>query len=268
MYRQPSRTANKDLNTWLSQHVTPELLVKIEEVPVRRDMLTLLTYVRDNKVVGTQSTGNMPLKAIREVTARFVKPPTLDFQIGDRTYRLRSEDDVRDLCFLHTLGSVGALLLTAPARRWLLTSHGTNFINAPPAMQLTFLLSVWWHKTNWLVAYPFMGMGEALPTGFNHTTLAHLRALPVSSAIAFEKFADELIAKTGLRWTSQDPTYHTMFLQGAVERMILGILETFGVLTLTYITKPLGGGTITDPDTFEITPLGSVLLEMLAFVEE
>ena len=41
-------------------------------------MVTLLIYLRDNRVIGTQSTGNFPLKAIREVTAGFVDPPVLD----------------------------------------------------------------------------------------------------------------------------------------------------------------------------------------------
>jgi len=41
-----------------------------EALPLRRDMVTLLAYVRDNRVIGTQSTGNLPLKAVREVTAR------------------------------------------------------------------------------------------------------------------------------------------------------------------------------------------------------
>jgi hypothetical protein len=35
-----------------------------EELALRRDVVTLLTYLRDNKVTGTQSTGNLPLKAV------------------------------------------------------------------------------------------------------------------------------------------------------------------------------------------------------------
>jgi hypothetical protein len=33
-------------------------------------------------VVGVQVTGNMPMKMVREVTARFVKPPKLEDTIG------------------------------------------------------------------------------------------------------------------------------------------------------------------------------------------
>jgi len=72
------------------QYQDPEMVRQAQDLPLRRDMLTLLTYVRDNKVVGTQSTGNMPLKAVREVTARFANPPQLDTTIGDHIYRLRA----------------------------------------------------------------------------------------------------------------------------------------------------------------------------------
>ncbi|MEW5939286.1 MAG: plasmid pRiA4b ORF-3 family protein, partial [Chloroflexota bacterium] len=53
-----------------------------ESLAVRRDMVTFLSYLKENRVVGTQSTGNLPLKAIREICAKFVNPPVLDEKIG------------------------------------------------------------------------------------------------------------------------------------------------------------------------------------------
>ena len=78
----------------LNQEEFVSMIDKAGALPLRRDFVTLLTYVRESKVVGTQSTGNMPLKSVREVTARFVTPPVLDTEMGDRIYRLRSEADV------------------------------------------------------------------------------------------------------------------------------------------------------------------------------
>jgi len=242
------------------------MLRQMEELALRRDMLTLLTYVRDNKVVGTQSTGNMPLKAVREVTACFVNPPVLEETIGDHTYRLRSETDIWPLYFLHVLAEVGKLLDVAPARRWRLTRSGEEFLNAPPVIQVLVLLSIWWYQVNWLVAYSFVGMGDALPPALNTIALAHLRALPVERAVAFEPFADELIAKAGLRWTSRDTTFHRSALHSAVEFMVINILKNFGVLKVAYREEPLGLGTISTLDTFELTPLGNVLLGALSFM--
>jgi len=229
-------------------------------LPLRRDMVTLLTFVRDNKVVGTRSTGNMPLKMVREVTARFVNPPQLDTTIGDHTYRLRSEADLWPLYFLHILAEVGDLLAIAPARRWRLTSNGEKFLDVDPLLQVSSLLTTWWFKVNWLVAYPFAGMGEALPSSFKIITLARLRSLPIGSPVSFEEFADGMIEKTGLTWTVPGD-FTTMFLRSSIKRMIVDILAIFGVAECEYKGEPLEQDAIRRLVTFEITPFGKALLD-------
>jgi hypothetical protein len=101
MSRQISNQAEKRFRVWFNRYHTADLMRQAEQLAVRRDMVTLLRFVQENKVVGTQSTGNMPLKMVRAVTAEFVNPPVLDQTIGDKTYRLRSEEDVWPLYFLH-----------------------------------------------------------------------------------------------------------------------------------------------------------------------
>lgn len=263
MSKRRDRLIEKRLIAWLHS-AGDEIMRQAEAVPLRRDMETLLRFVRDNKIVGTQSTGNMPLKAIREVTARFVNPPRLDEVIGDHTYLLRSETDVWPLYYLHNLAEVAGLLHTAPAQRWRLTPGGQEFFNKLPLLQLSYLLAVWWYKIDWLVAYPFIGMGENLPPYFNLHTLESLRALPVKTPTSFQKFADELIKKTGLTWTAQNLDSATMFLRGSIKRMVIDILTRFGSLECEYRDKPLGKGTIPELVAFEITPLGDKLLEALA----
>jgi len=51
----------------LEQHQNAEIVRQAEALPLRLDVETLLTFVRDNKVVGTQA-NNMPMKVVREVT--------------------------------------------------------------------------------------------------------------------------------------------------------------------------------------------------------
>jgi hypothetical protein len=72
-------------------------------------MVTLLNYFKEKHPAGTQSTGNLQLKDVREVCAQFVNPPVLDEKIGDRVYKLRSEEDVFWLFLLHLLASTGGL---------------------------------------------------------------------------------------------------------------------------------------------------------------
>jgi len=253
---------------WLQQYHNPAMVQQAGSQRVCRDMVTLLTYVQNHKVVGTQSTGNMPLKAVREVTADFVNPPQLDTTIGERTYRLRSEADVWPLYFLHILAEVGGLLSCAPSRRWRLTDDGLAFLKRDAFLQLGQLLTVWWYGVNWLVAYPFEGMGEALPVTFRMTTLRHLQRCDEGQRIAFEAFADDLIAETGLTWTAIDSRSSQMSLRSGINQMVIKVLADFGAVDCQTREEPLGKGTIKKLDTFWITPLGQALLAGIAAMRD
>lgn len=257
-----AEAATHRLAAWMQQ-ARNDQVAQAEALPLRRDMVTLLTYLRDNRVTGTQSTGNLPLKAVREVTARFVHPPQLERTIGDHTYRLRSEDDVWPLSFLHTLAYVGGLLEGGPSRRWRLTPGGEKFLAASPPVQVWLLLVTWWEQVDWLVAFPFTGMGESLPPHFTQITLTRLLSLPADKRIPFEPFADRLVRETGLKWTAPDMTHAQMLLHSAIQRMVIGILADFEVVEPEYQDKPLGRGTFQELVAFQITPFGKGLLEFL-----
>ena len=251
--------AEQRVHRWIAQYSTDELFHQAKTLPLRQDMMALLTYVRDNKVVGTQSTGNMPLKHIRTVTAQFVNPPQLDTTIGDRVYKLRTETDIWSLYFLHILAEVGGLLKTEPGKRWKFPATSEIFVKTNELIQVLSLLLTWWHQVNWLVAYPIQGMGESLPPRFNQITLKHLRACLGKGMVPFEPFADGLIKAASLTWTVSSP-HTSMFLQSSIERMVIAVLKDFGAARPEYGEKPLGTGTITKLIGFEITKLGEALL--------
>ncbi len=266
-----NRRRSANLNTveqrfavWLHRYHTTEMIERAGAQALWQDMATLLTYVRDNKIVGTQSTGNMPRKAVREVTARFVHPPELDTTIGDQTYKLRSEADIWPLYFLHILAEVGDLVKIVPGRRWRLLPEGERFLTLDPLLQLSNLSMIWWYKVNWLVAYPYEGMGEELPDYFNLATLDRLLGLPVGEEIPFEEFADDLIARTGLTWTSS--MYAPESLRGSIAQMVVYVLDNFGVVDNQYREESIGKSIFRKLAAFEITPLGRALLEGLAVV--
>jgi hypothetical protein len=265
MTRQDSNKAEKRFRVWLNRYHTADLMRQAEQLAVRRDMVTLLRFVQENKVVGTQSTGNMPLKMVRAVTAEFVNPPVLDRTIGDKTYRLRSEEDVWPLYFLHILGNVGNLLTTPPGGRWQVTKNGAGLLNMDPILQASNLLTIWWYQTNWVVAYPYEGMGDGTPPRFSERTLSHLRQLTVDQPVPFDLFADKLISATGLRWSVQ--TEHTpMILRSSIRAMVINILQKFEAVACSYVEKPLGKSSIKELESFKITPFGHMLLEALALV--
>jgi hypothetical protein len=250
------------LNWWLHRAEDTHN-AQCEALPLRRDIVTVLIYVRDHKVVGTQSTGNFPLKVVREVTARFVDPPVLDTTIGDRTYRLRSEDEVWPLVFAHALTYDGGLLTLGGGRRWQLTPAGVQFLASAPLFQVWLLLATWWETVDWVIAFPVTGMAKGLPNRFKQITLADLLSVPVEVRIPYEPFADKLIEETGFRWSSQDPSSHRAILHGAIRRMVIRILTTFEILESEYQDVRLGAGTISQLVAFRVTPFGRDLLKSL-----
>ena len=84
-----------------------------------------------------------------------------------------------------------------------------------------------WHKVNWLIVYPYSGMGDSLPPFFKMYTLDYLLALPTNTRISFEKFADALIRKTGLTWGNPEGRFATTALRGSIARMVIFILVAF-----------------------------------------
>ena len=236
---------------------------QLTELPLRRDTVTLLTYLRDHRITGTQSTGNLPLKAIRELTTDFVNPPSLEEKVGDRAYKIRSEYDVWPVHFMHAILETGGLLDGGPGRRIRLTPKGEQFLTSESAVQVWFILESWWFHTNWLIAFPMAGIGERLPYNFQVTTLDHLLYLPVEEPVSYERFADRLIQASGLKWTAPDMTYARDSLHRSIERMVINILKNFGatkrmdkdVLMGSYKTKQL--------HSFSVTKLGKGLLRAL-----
>jgi hypothetical protein len=107
-------------------------------------------------------------------------------------------------------------------------------------------------------------MGDALPSAFERVTLTRLLSLQVEERVPFREFADGLIAETGLTWGRQDSSLVTLMLQASIERMVIEILASFDAVASEYRNKPLGRGTISELDTFAVTPFGKTLLEGVA----
>lgn len=250
------------LAEWRERHALPP--IQLAKIPLCQDMVTFLTFVGSTRIIGTSSAGNMPLKAVREVAPLLSKPPELEIEIGGRIYQRRSEQDVWPLYFLHILAEVGRLVHTGRSRRWRLTADGERFLEMEPDVQLVFTLAVWWHRVNWLVAYPFAGMGENLPYGFSAAALAHLDLLPTGIETTFRGFADRLLDSTGLVWAARESALADELLRGSIERMIIDVLVKCEAVECRYKTKTSSGFERKVLTTIRLTPLGRALLEAVA----
>jgi hypothetical protein len=254
------RKTDSVIDRWLDQ-MTLAQVEKVEALPVRRDMLALLVYLRDKRVAGTQRGGNLPLKAVREITAQFVNPPVLDETVGGHVYQLRIESDIWPLYFLHILADVGGLISGGRARQMRLTEQGVKFLQAIPPVQVWYQLSTWWWQVDWLVAYQVAGMGEQMPPSFQAITMESLLKQPVGKHVDFDTFAHQLIQRTGYRWSNPDGDMADYLMRGGIRNIVIRILQRFESVELTYRENKIGSVTFQELDTFCITPFGMGLLQ-------
>jgi hypothetical protein len=259
----PELKLYSEISEWL-EALTPEERIQLDELPLRKDTFNLLTYLREHRTTGTQSTGNLPLKAIREATASFVHPPELESKIGDQVYKIRSEYEVWPVYFIHSLLEVGGLIEGGQGRRLRLTQKGEQFLASEPPIQVWFLLETWWYHTNWLIAYPFEGIGDRLPEDFTYITLDHLLALPIGRSIPFEDFADRLIQTSGLKWEIRDKAQARNLLHASIERMVIEILKDFRAVEREEKDANIGSYRFKKLHAFIITKLGRGLLQSVA----
>jgi hypothetical protein len=232
-----------------------------ENLPLRRDMVTLLTYLKDNKVTGTQSTGNLPLKAVREICAQFVNPPELEDVVGEHVFKVRSETEVWPLHFRHILASVAGMITGGLGKRWVLTTNGEHFLTASPLEQVWVLFTTWWTKTNWAIAFPYSYGDGFMPFGFSDHTVNKLLGLPASDPAPFERLADQLIADSRLVWPIQDQDRAHDILRGMIERVVVDPMTDFGVIQAEYEPHKVLGEQFRELSTIKVTSFGKSLLE-------
>lgn len=246
--------------------VDDEQIAAAAELSMRRDMIVFLTYLRDHKVNGTQGAGNLPLKPAKEMAANFVNPPQWEIPLrNNETIRVRSSEEIWTIFFLKGLAEVGELLEGGSARRFRLTPAGAAFLEASAPLQVWHMFATWWTQVNWLVAYPYEGMGQQLPPGFAQTTAELLMQLPTGQPVEFPAFAARLIAAGGLKWGAYgtEGDLPRTALHGAILRMVIYPLSYFGALTFKLETVTEAGYSSEKLTTFTITPFGHSLLSTL-----
>jgi hypothetical protein len=250
------------LSRW-AEGLDGEFLLIAEALSLRRDMLVLLTYLQENKVIGTQSTGNLPLKPAQEISAGFVDPPIWKFELGNYVSHVRSSADIWAIYFLQVLAEVGELVAGGLGRRLRLTRAGAEFMAAPPALQVWYLLAVWWTQVNWLIAFPYEGAGDQLPFQFNKVVGEALLSLPADGERLVAPFADQLIEHGELKWYgSQQANTHEELIR-LVKDGVLNPLIDLGILTARYESQAHVWGETKEFVAFRLTRFGRHFLEPL-----
>jgi hypothetical protein len=216
---------------WLYQ-LSPEDRDYAQNLAFRKDVIHLLTYVRDHKVKGTKATGNFPLKDIRAIVEGFVNPVVLDQRIGDMVYKLRTEDEVFELLFMHKFLNTGGLILGGENMVWGLTCLGEKFLESKPEEQAWFLTKVWFYQFNWEFCYPFYDI--ELDTDifrFQRPLLKLLESYPTGKPVKIDRLVMDL-DRTMPGWISFNRISNSV--QQTKRHFILAIVikpfEKFGLI--------------------------------------
>jgi hypothetical protein len=234
-----------------------------KNLPLRRDVVALLTYLRDNKVTGTQSTGNLAV----ESGARDLRPVCRSAKTGrshwEAIFRVRSETEVWPLHFRHVLASVGGLVTGGMGRRWKLTPLGERFLAAPAPLQVWLLWRPGGRKPiGRLLLRMISRMAICRPDfqGLRSNICWNYR---LGEPASFERFADRMIEDSRMVWPIQDQDNARRILRSIIERTVINPLVDFGILQTEYEPHKTLGAEFRELATFRITPFGKGLLEAI-----
>lgn len=231
---------------------------------VRGDVVALITYVRDNRVTGTTSTGNFPRKSVEAIGSRFADPPELGFSIGDVFQPFRTEDEVWPVYFAHALANAAGLIEGGPGRRWNITPTGAAFLTRDPLRQVWALAATWWSRMDWTIGGPSIVDDAPLPETFEPAVLAVLRESDVGAEVPFGFISDRILNGTG--WTRSDAGQLRIWdaLTAVVELCVVAPLETLGLLRVQRKSVRTPWGERTEPAFVSVTPFGAAFVGSLA----
>jgi hypothetical protein len=256
----PGEKSLFDSSRWINL-LNEEGHKRAKELALRQDAVTFLTYVYENKVTGTQATGNLPLKAVEEIAARFVNPPELETNIGDTIFRFRNEQEVWPIYFVHVLAHSAGLISGGKSRRWRLAPPGEQFLALPAVDQVWLLFTAWWYRVNWLIATSYDIFGGALPEAFSKIVATVLRELPIGEPILFETFADRIIQEVGWSWEKKEYDNTLTILRVTIEHCVIDPLKDFGFFSTQYEKNPTTG--FQKLISFSMTSFGHALIASL-----
>jgi len=204
-----------------------------KSLPIRRDLVTLLNYLKTNRVKGTNATGNFPRKDIRAITAMFVNPPELDLKLGDRVFEMRSEDEVPELMFVHILANTAGLIYGGESLQWTLTELGEDFLRRDPIFQTWYLTAYWFDHINWYYLYPYDDFDSVLDLRkFEALIYDVFLNIPLSEKVTVQYLIDKINEKSPLwiTYSGARDDFHEKFY--FLYKVLLKPFDRFGIINL------------------------------------
>jgi len=231
------------------------------ELPLRRDMVTLLTYLLEHNVKGTDATGNFPLKHVRAIIAGFVDPPELDFKIGERVFKLRTEDEVLSLKKLHILACVAGLIHGGESMRWVLLEQGEVFLSLAPEEQVWYLVKIWFRRINWL--YEYNSEIDVDLNALKKGVVDVLLDYPSNTAVSMTDMVSDIDARLVMDLGGNDTESERERRCRFLEKVVINPLTDFGILERVEDVEYIGSYQFTKLKAVRLTSFGQGLLTYL-----
>lgn len=223
---------------------------------IRKDYVFLISYLRDHKVKGTASTGNLTLKAVHEINAGFVAPQPMIDQLG---YKVRSEDEVPYLAYLHMMAFARSLLHGGQSLNWVVTTDGLDFLRLPPTLQVLDMFTTWLIHMIWELS-DHTGFSQANELQMRRAALQVIAGLPEDGWTDLAQLAEQFAKAVKLKiMPEMDTRSIPNFKKFTLLRYLLEPLQFFEVIESRTNADPQ------KQDTIEIrrTRLGTRLLKDL-----
>ena len=247
----------------VSKAMTGEEKSLFKQVPLRKNVLVILKYLKNNRVVGTEGTGNFPVKAVREIYQKFENAPMPTIILKQALQRIRSEDDVEQLAFVHHFAYISKLIDGGKKLPWALTPSGEQFLGYT-AVEQTIVLFLFW-----LLA---LGLEDKLenedlscgvPFDLHFSIIDSLFQQPVGVEMSYTQFwnswaNEHQFLASGIEMDQIETLFQTLITQTIMAPMI-----EFGAITGSIGNNlPLLNAEV-DRNTFHLTPLGKKLGEIV-----
>ena len=230
-------------------------------LPVRRDMHVLLDYLLANRVIGTQSTGNLPVKDGEAICANITQPISFHGDTSRYPFKVLSSAEVWPLQFLHILAACAGWVQGGPGRRWRVTDLGVAFQQLPEGAQVWQLFYTWWTQVNWGIAvdygpiyYPTQHMRPIV--------LKHLLSMPLERPLPWEVFADQLMAFFGVAGPGSAIDRRLAFHR-EMRLVVAEPMRDLGVAVLGTKPHPLLGEDYPVLTDMTVTAMGREMLQRL-----
>ncbi|MBN1371340.1 MAG: plasmid pRiA4b ORF-3 family protein [Anaerolineaceae bacterium] len=231
-------------------------------LPLPHDMNVFLDYLLANRVIGTQATGNLPVKDGAVICGNFSKPIDFAGQEEKSSLKVQSSAEVWPLQFVHILAACAGWVQGGPGRRWRVTDQGVAFQQLPEGSQVWQLFNTWWTQVNWGIA---AGYGPAdYPTQYvRPIVLKHLLVLPKDGPLAWELFADQLMEVLAGPSQEGSGVDRRLGFQREMQMVVAEPMKDLGVLILGTQPHPLLGEDFPVLTDMMLTAMGRKMLQRL-----